>query len=634
MQHIKFSRLFTGIVFSIGLSFVAYGQINADSLFAPLDTIRNDSDKILYLNTISFDNTRRDPHVAMLLSDSARKLSLTENNQNGLFDSYLNTGTCYQYLSEHTKSICYFDSAKIIAQNLHDSVLLAKVFNNIGLSYRLKGDLDIALENFIESIEFLKNDSSSMASKLGNIATIYYLTNNFDKAIAVFKQIASIFTKEGKNRYLISTYYNLSMCYVELNEFELAKKYSLTGLEIANEVNDYRGQCAIYSSLGKQERLEGNFNKAKDYLQKSFRIASKVSDQTVLAAAGYELCLVYKDMDKNNEAIKYLLKSIEIAEELNSKIELEEYYKVISQLYKSIGNYEKSYNFLILKNSISDSLSNKWKIKQMAESQIKFETFKTEQQIRLLKDDNKTKQLEIKHKEQQRNWLIAFFIMLLIVLFIIIIYYGKLKVAKNKIEILQREIHHNVKNNLSIIARMIDVAKEKTGEHNKKDALVQLSNRVSSIAQIHAQLYHKDDIASVDVNKYISNLCDNIANTLQRKDLTIHQAIDGNINLDFKTSVPLGLIVNELLTNAHKYSYNPNAGTMVALEIRNEKKKIVVKVYDNGIGFPLDFDVNKINSYGLKLVNGLTQQLDGKIKYYNDPGATVEIEIPTNNNES
>ncbi|MCD4675505.1 MAG: hypothetical protein K8S18_05845, partial [Desulfobacula sp.] len=122
-------------IFILGIlaGFHTKAQVNVDSLFNGLDTLKSDSAKISLLNTLAYDNTRRDFLAARIFADSAMKLSKKTNNQPGLSLAYLNIGTCYQYMSEFPIALQYFDSAKYIAEIFKDSVRLASVYNNIGL---------------------------------------------------------------------------------------------------------------------------------------------------------------------------------------------------------------------------------------------------------------------------------------------------------------------------------------------------------------------------------------------------------------------------------------------------------------------------------------------------------------------
>ncbi|MEZ5197252.1 MAG: sensor histidine kinase [Bacteroidales bacterium] len=246
----------------------------------------------------------------------------------------------------------------------------------------------------------------------------------------------------------------------------------------------------------------------------------------------------------------------------------------------------------------------------------------------MLEKEKELNQIEIKQKALQRNWLIGFFAIMLIIAFIIFYYYRKTKAAKTKIEMLQREIHHRVKNNLSIIKRLVEVTQETIKDAKGRSSLNGLSNRIASMAQVHAQLYQKEDITHVDFKQYVNALCENIKLSFHRENLEIKLNIESGLDISFNKAIPLGLIVNELLTNAFKYASNGSDVVKIAVEIKETADKLTLSISDNGPGFSDGFKIQNIESYGLKLVNGLVQQLNGQIELANNNGANVNIEIP------
>ncbi|MEZ5197253.1 MAG: tetratricopeptide repeat protein [Bacteroidales bacterium] len=358
MKHNNsFVRLF-GILFLLSIVYSGSTQADVDNLFANLDTIQNDSAKLSYLNSMAFDNSKKDFQAARLLADSAIKLSKMMKNQSGLSMAYLNKGTSYHYMSEFSEALLYFDSAKMIAELQNDSVMLARAYNNIGLTHRFIGDMDIALINFFQSIKFLKSDTNRIASRLGNIATIYFMQDKYEKAIEVFKEIEIIFKKQGKTRYLISTYNNLSMCYMELDEFSKAKEYSLNALQASIASENIRGQGIAYYSLGRLSNQMKLYSESINYLRKSLEIAKGLNDNDIVMNSNHELGVAYKYLGDFSNAEFYLLESVRFAEKLNAKIQLEGFYNEMSNFYYDARIFEKSYDFLKLKIAITDSLMN------------------------------------------------------------------------------------------------------------------------------------------------------------------------------------------------------------------------------------------------------------------------------------
>ncbi|MCD4735539.1 MAG: sensor histidine kinase [Bacteroidales bacterium] len=331
--------------------------------------------------------------------------------------------------------------------------------------------------------------------------------------------------------------------------------------------------------------------------------------------------------DLDSAAI-FLEKANLLSELLNEKKLKYTILNVTSEMFEKKGNYKKALEVYKDYSNLKDTVHNEKKSQQIATLQTRYETEKKEQQIAFLENEKELGREEIKRKALQRTWSIVFILVAVIIVIILFYYYRKTKSAKNKIEILQREIHHRVKNNLSIIKRLVEVTGETISDAKASNNLHELSNRIISISQVHSQLYRKDDITHVNLNVYITDLLTNLQTSLGSSELKIELQIENKIDVGFSNAVPLGLIINELVTNAIKYGRNNNKSQEVLISIKNKGEAINITVQDNGPGFPENFDIISINTYGLKLVKGLTLQLNGQIKVFNNSGAVVEIEIP------
>lgn len=204
---------------------------------------------------------------------------------------------------------------------------------------------------------------------------------------------------------------------------------------------------------------------------------------------------------------------------------------------------------------------------------------------------------------------------------------AQLKKSLDEKEILLKEIHHRVKNNLQVISALLEMQGSRSKNKEIKAAIVEGQNRVLSIAFIHQNLYQHDDIKGVEVHSFVDELSKHIHHVFSKADCEVR--VENNIPqtyLDIDTAVPLGLIINELLTNSYKYAFvDKNAGT-IKLELAKQKEgEYLFTYFDNGIGLPKDFDVNKATSLGLRLVRQLAKQLAGKINYSYNVGSKFEF---------
>ncbi len=193
-------------------------------------------------------------------------------------------------------------------------------------------------------------------------------------------------------------------------------------------------------------------------------------------------------------------------------------------------------------------------------------------------------------------------------------------------EVLLKEIHHRVKNNLQIISSLLSLQSSYVNDEKALDLFKDSQNRVKSMAMIHESLYQSQDLASIDFSRYItrmatelfSSYADNVGNISLRTDVE-------DVHLEVDTAIPCGLIINELLTNSIKYAFPSNQAGQISIKFYQNEECYHLHVIDNGVGFPEDFDFRNTRSLGMKLVTSLVDQLDGTIQLKRGSGTEFII---------
>lgn len=193
-------------------------------------------------------------------------------------------------------------------------------------------------------------------------------------------------------------------------------------------------------------------------------------------------------------------------------------------------------------------------------------------------------------------------------------------------EVLIREIHHRVNNNMQIISSLLNLQTDDVQETETKNILRDNQSRIRSMAIIHENLYLSSDISHINFKDYIENL---VSDTLYTFGVEI-SSININLNieefeLNMETAIPLGLIINELLTNSIKFAFPENNKGTINIKIKRKNDIIKLITSDNGIGLPEEIDFTKTHTLGLKLVKYLVRQIDGKIELDRDHGTKFTI---------
>ena len=200
-------------------------------------------------------------------------------------------------------------------------------------------------------------------------------------------------------------------------------------------------------------------------------------------------------------------------------------------------------------------------------------------------------------------------------------------------EVLLKEIHHRVKNNLQVISSLLALQASATNDPVTRGLLQESRNRVHSMALIHEKLYHSADERGVRFKAYVGDLAAHLRNSYAGNSDAVTIAIDvEEITLDMDTLVPCGLIINELMTNALKYAFPGGRTGTITISLRRQPAengtKLVLTVSDTGVGLPADVDMRAPRSLGLRIVNSLVGQLHATLAVGSGPGAVFTITFP------
>ena len=206
----------------------------------------------------------------------------------------------------------------------------------------------------------------------------------------------------------------------------------------------------------------------------------------------------------------------------------------------------------------------------------------------------------------------------------------KIKVSLKEKEALLQEIHHRVKNNLQVISSLLHMQARAAKDEDVKYALSESINRINAMSLIHSQLYESMNLSEVNMKRFVDNLIGQLFQIYSVQDTRITPNIYVvDCLLPISIAVPAGLIVNELLTNAFKHAFvNRDTGNIwVSLGV-SEDDLVSLAVSDDGVGLPVDFDINSRKTLGLRLVKILTEdQLQGTLEVTGDCGTTFNIDF-------
>ncbi|QEM11755.1 sensor histidine kinase [Mucilaginibacter rubeus] len=328
------------------------------------------------------------------------------------------------------------------------------------------------------------------------------------------------------------------------------------------------------------------------------------------------------------------------------------------------GNISGALQHFQLYKKYNDSLTREGNARDISQLQLEYETEKKDEDIALktrnislLERQSRLQQQAIKSEAMVKNLSVAGIAMLSLLLVISVNRYrikqrsliqisaAHRELGEQKEEIntqneslkqlleerdwLLKEIHHRVKNNLQIVISLLNSQLANIKDVAAKNVIRESQLRMHSISLIHQKLYQNDNITLINMGEYVRSLVAHLQDsfgTHSRIDFSIQST---NLSLDVSQAVPLGLILNESITNAIKYAFTDRTVKgRISISMDQDQSVLTVKIADNGKGMPTEIDPKNTSSLGMSLIAGLTRQLKGEVRLYNDQGFHINITIP------
>ncbi|MGB1757389.1 MAG: histidine kinase dimerization/phosphoacceptor domain -containing protein, partial [Pseudomonadales bacterium] len=198
-------------------------------------------------------------------------------------------------------------------------------------------------------------------------------------------------------------------------------------------------------------------------------------------------------------------------------------------------------------------------------------------------------------------------------------------------ELLLKEVHHRVKNNMQVISSLLNMQADAQEDLVLSNLLGESQQRIKSMSLIHESLYQSDDLLEINFEDYIRTLATGLCRfyTIPGVEVQLDIVVD-EVALGLDTAVPCGLIINELISNSLKHGFNDHNGRAAVIDVHfvKDQGKFRLRISDNGAGLPEDFDLGRSGSMGMEIVDILTQQLEGRLSYQSNAGAQFLIEFP------
>lgn len=528
-------------------------------------------------------------------------------------------------LWHYKKSAFYLDQ---IEKPEHATLMIKGItYMNIGIVYAQQGLNEKALEYFLKSMAVKEEikDYNGLARSYMNTAVLYNEMENDEKKMEYNRKAMKMAEDMQLFLTLGQIYNNIGNHYAKRKSFDSALYYHKKALKNRETYSNPRLIALSQNNLGNVYRDMGNYTKALLIHQSSLTTRLEIGDQRGIATSYQNIGTVYNALGNTSQAYHMLLKADSLASAMGLLNEMEDIKLELSRTAASLDNYISAYHYRNQAAEIRDSLTNRTIDRKVYELEKKHELRGLEKKLTL-------QEVEIQAKKN-----IIYAGILVIILLATVIYFAiararvksesvRLLQEKNeKIETLMRELHHRVKNNLQVISSLLGLQSMKLSDPRAKEAIEEGKSRVRAMSMIHQRLYTDKNIISIDFDEYTKDLVHELKSTYQpNRDIKLELNIP-EINFDVDTTLPLGLVLNELITNAFKYAYEDIQEPLLKVELIAENHQYKLIIADNGPGLCTPIDLKNAKSFGLKLVNLLVHQMKGSIETSHQHGLSYQI---------
>ncbi len=590
-------------------------QRKIDSLNRLLLSATSDSVKLNIIEQLVNTAFESDLHQALKYAIQGVQLSDKINDKNLQPKFYEMEGRMHANLLQLDSAMLYFDKAMKSYTAIKNQRGQATTAFKIAWVYKRKGENDKALEADLKGLRIMESldDKAGMAGAYERVSEDLTRQERMDEAMQYAQKAIDVSTKNNLKEemvYALSAGGNVSIL---SGKNEDAYNYFDRALTLAKSLKfDDFAITEFFNNRGNALKRLGRYQEALVDYKATLSLAQKTNNPNALEASIANLGEVNLLMGNYKAALPYQLETVSLQEKNKDVSNLTENYLHVSSIYEHLSDYKSALEFHKKALDLRDSIVSVASDTAMSEMLTRYETEKKQAIIN-------TQQKEIA-QQRKVQWLSAGVLFLLIgfIIFGTITYRIRVKrsrllAAKNaENELLLKEIHHRVKNNLEVVSSLLALQSAQIKDPNTKEAMQESQNRVQSIGIVHQKLYQGKNLGAIEMKDYFLNLSESVLDSFgAEKRIKIELAME-KLNVDVDTAVPLGLIVNELLTNTLKYAFPEGENGNVRIKLEQQPGGILhLEVSDNGIGKQHTI---KGTGFGGQLVALLTNQLGGRMR--------------------
>ncbi|HEU4789113.1 MAG TPA: histidine kinase dimerization/phosphoacceptor domain -containing protein [Flavobacterium sp.] len=481
--------------------------------------------------------------------------------------------------------------------------------------------------------------------RLGNV---YAQMGHFEEAIPLLKKSIEMGQKDPSNRSWYKSFISYITVLSELGRYKEALDYLKKTTDkyppdnILDKIFLANNTAICYVRTGNIKLAEQNFQIVEKYAPQIINPQTALSTSNIYS----DMSLFYAKIGNGSKAKLFTDKATEIKHKYNLRsgypildLSLFKIDSLSGKYLSAIAHYQKY-------KKGNDSLVNYSQSKEIEELRFKYETAKKEQNIKSLQTQTKLQEGKLKESKLLIKLSIGSLLLLLIIIGLLYNLYRvkqknnkKLEIKEKEISLkntnlqhlldekewLMKEIHHRVKNNLQTVISLLNSQSAYVDNDMARSTIKSSQHRIHAMSLIHQKLYMSENISTINMPIYIKELVEYLKDSFQLKQRVRFEIDIEQLELDVVQAVPLGLIINEAVTNSIKYAFpNDQDGLISITLVSTDANHYLLSIQDNGIGIPVTFK-EKTNSFGMSLIKGLSDDLEGTFSIENNNGTLLKL---------
>lgn len=615
--------VFIFILFSLSV----YSQDNSiEVLHQKLNSEKQTIKQLELINEMVAIAFNQDIAEALKYAKQGVKKSEDSGDKNWQPKFYEMQGRMHANLLELDSATLYFNKAikgYEVVKNEHGK---ATTLFKLSWIDKKKGDLEQALQKDLSALKIMETlkDNQGICDALTRVSEDLTRQNRLTEALEYAEKAIAIAEKYNLASEKFYVNFNAANVAMAKSNYAQSLEYYNHALAICKAQNmGLATEADVTNGVGNSLKRLKKYPEALENYKRCLKLAKAANYPNAISTVTANLGEVNMLLGNYKEALNYQLETVKLQESNNDVSNLIENYNHVSTIYSKLGNYENALNYKQKAYSLKDSIASIESDAKMLELLTKYETNKKEETIAFQND---------KISQQKLVQTLSFGVLALLIgllIFGFISYKNRIKAnkllaSKNaEIELLLKEVHHRVKNNLEIVSSLLALQSAQIEDPNTKEAMVESQNRVNSIGIVHQKLYRGTNLGAIEMKDYVLNLSENILDSLGAENKVQLNLAMNNLDLDIDTAVPLGLIINELLTNTVKYAFPENSNGTITIKLEKQENNILhLEIADNGIG---KSGVTKGTGFGLQLISLLTRQLNGTMHENYANGTSIKF---------